>query len=97
VIIFRKKKLKGLAQWIRNKSEGDPNFIIGAAKASDIELILSTAASGKNSTYTGRDGVKPIPPKPWDGKMKTWINTRQLVESRTTRKTHQSGRGTSDH
>ncbi len=82
VIILRMERLKGLAQWIRDTADtGDTEFTIGEAKVSDITEILSTAASGKKRTQRGHDGAKPIPPKPWNGMGKTWIGTRQLVES----------------
>jgi hypothetical protein len=45
VNILRKEKLKGLAQWIRNKYEGATDFTIGAARASDIDHILFTATN----------------------------------------------------
>jgi hypothetical protein len=69
VIILRKERLRGVAQWIRNKPyRADPDFTIGAAKIGaakigaskigaakpyDIELILSIAAFGKKEASNG--------------------------------------------
>jgi hypothetical protein len=56
ITILKKARLKGLAQWIRNKSDlGDPYFTLGAATTFDIEEILRATASGK--TESNREGT----------------------------------------